>query len=202
MKLSKEFYLREDVLTISKELLGKYLFSCIDGKLTGGMITETEAYRAPEDKASHAHGGRRTERTRIFYEEGGISYVYLCYGIHHLFNVVTNQKEIPHAILIRAIEPVEGMEEMMLRRNKNKIQPSLTCGPGSLSQALGIGRLHNNIDLQGDLIWIEDRGIIVPGKEILKGPRIGVDYAAEYASKPWRFGIKGNKWISKPFPDF
>src|SRR5690349_17324323 len=102
MKLSREFYLREDVVRISKELLGKYLFTFIDGKLTGGIITETEAYKAPEDKASHAYGGRRTERTEIFYSEGGVSYVYLCYGIHHLFNVVTNQKDIPHAILIRA----------------------------------------------------------------------------------------------------
>ncbi len=199
MKLSKEFYLRDDVLKISKELLGKYLYTFLDGKLTGGMITETEAYRAPEDKASHAYGGRRTARTEIFYSEGGVSYVYLCYGIHNLFNVVTNKNGIPHAILIRAIEPVEGVEYMLERRNKTKISPALTCGPGSMSQAMGIGRQHNKLDLQGNEIWIEDRGILIPDKNILKGPRIGVDYAAEYAAMPWRFGIKGSKWVSKPF---
>ncbi len=199
MKLSKEFYLRDDVLTISKELLGKYLFTFFEGKLTGGMITETEAYRAPEDKASHAYGGRRTDRTEIFYSEGGVSYVYLCYGIHNLFNVVTNKNGIPHAILIRALEPIEGMEYMLQRRRKTIISPLLTCGPGSMSQAMGIERKHNKLDLQGNEIWIEDRGVIIPERNILKGPRIGVDYAAEYASKPWRFGVKGSKWVSKPF---
>jgi len=199
MKLSKEFYLQEDVLKISKELLGKFLFTNIDNKLTGGMITETEAYRAPEDKASHAFGGKRTARTEIFYEEGGISYVYLCYGIHHLFNIVTNKNEVPHAILIRAIEPLEGMNHMMVRRNKTKVSPPLTSGPGSMSQALGINKEYNKIDLQGNKIWLEDRGVKIAKNEILAGPRIGVDYAAEYASKPWRFGIKDNSWISKPF---
>ncbi len=199
MKLTKEFYLRENVLTISKELLGKFLYTNFNGQLTGGMITETEAYRAPEDKASHAYGGRRTERSAIFYEEGGISYVYLCYGIHNLFNVVTNEKEIPHAILIRSIEPTEGIDYMLERRKKTKVSPLLTAGPGSMSQALGIGRHHNKVSLQSDKIWIEDKGILIPEKDILKGPRIGVDYAAEYASKPWRFGIRNNIWISKPF---
>ncbi len=199
MKLSKEFYLREDVVGISKELLGKFLFTNIEGIVTGGMITETEAYKAPEDKASHAFGGRRTDRTETFYSEGGISYVYLCYGIHSLFNVITNVLDVPHAILIRAIEPVEGFEEMMRRRKKTTVSPVLTCGPGSLSQALGIDRRLNKMDLQGERIWIEDRGMLIPEKNIVKGPRIGVDYAAEYAAKPWRFGIKGSKWISKPF---
>lgn len=199
MKLPKEFYLREDVLKISKELLGKFLYTDIEGKITGGMITETEAYMAPEDKASHAYGGRRTNRTEIFYAQGGISYVYLCYGIHYLFNVVTNKNEIPHAILIRAVEPVEGIDVMLTRRNKIKVEPSLSCGPGAMSQALGINKSHNNLDLLGDVIWIEDHGIQIAGKDILKGPRIGVDYAAEYAKKPWRFGIKGNKWVSRKF---
>jgi DNA-3-methyladenine glycosylase len=199
MKLTKEFYLRENVLTISKELLGKFLFTNFDGQLTGGTITETEAYRAPEDKASHAYGDRRTERTNIFYEEGGISYVYLCYGIHNLFNVVTNEKEIPHAILIRSIEPTEGIDIMLERRKKTKVSPPLTSGPGSMSQALGIGKKHNRISLQSDEIWLEDKGIVIPEKDILKGPRIGVDYAAEYAAKPWRFGIRNNIWVSKPF---
>jgi DNA-3-methyladenine glycosylase len=199
MKLPKEFYLQEDVVKVSKELLGKFLYTNIDGKITGGMITETEAYKAPEDKASHAYGGRRTSRTEIFFGEGGVSYVYLCYGIHNMFNVVTNKKDVPHAILIRAIEPTEGIAYMLDRRNKTKVSPLLTCGPGSMSQALGIDKRHNNIDLEGNEIWIEDLGIKIAPKDILKGPRIGVDYAAEYASKAWRFGIKGNPWASRPF---
>jgi len=199
MRLPKEFYLRNDVLKISKELLGKFLYTEIEGRITGGMITETEAYMAPEDKASHAYGGRRTNRTEIFYAEGGISYVYLCYGIHYLFNVVTNKNEVPHAILIRAIEPVEGIDTMLSRRKKSKVEPALTCGPGAMSQALGINKAHNNLDLLGDVIWIEDHGVNISEKDILKGPRIGVDYAAEYAAKPWRFGIKGNKWVSRKF---
>jgi DNA-3-methyladenine glycosylase len=199
MKIPKEFYLQKDVLKVSKALLGKFLFTNFDHQLTGGMITETEAYKAPEDKASHAFGGKRTARTELFYEEGGIAYIYLCYGIHHLFNIVTNVKEVPHAILIRAIEPTEGIEYMLKRRNKTKVTPPLTCGPGSLSQALGINKLHNRTDLQGNKIWLEDHGIVIPEKEILKGPRVGVDYAAEWAAKPWRFGIKNNKWISKAF---
>ncbi|HSZ26490.1 MAG TPA: DNA-3-methyladenine glycosylase [Cytophagaceae bacterium] len=199
MKLAKEFYLREDVLKISKELLGKFLFTNINGKLTGGIITETEAYKGIEDKASHAYGGKRTVRTETFYKEGGISYVYLCYGIHSLFNVVTNSQNIPHAILIRAIEPVEGIDFMLVRRNKSTVSPVLTCGPGSMSQALGIRQEYNQISLQGDQIWIEDRGNTIKEKDIVKGPRIGVDYAEEYAAKPWRFGIKNSRWVSKRF---
>ena len=199
MKLSENFYLNTDVLETSKSLLGKVLYSSIDGKQTAGIITETEAYQAPEDKASHAYGGKRTSRTEVFYEKGGISYVYLCYGIHRLFNVITNQKDVPHAILIRAIEPIVGVEYMLKRRNKTLVAPLLTCGPGSMSQAMGFTMAHNKINLQGNEIWIEDQGILIHENQIISGPRIGVDYAAEYATKPWRFGIKGNKWISKPF---
>jgi DNA-3-methyladenine glycosylase len=200
MKLPVEFYTREDVLQISRELLGKYLYTYVDDTLCGGMITETEAYRAPEDKASHAYGGRRTARTETFFEEGGVSYVYLCYGIHHLFNIVTNRRDVPHAVLIRAIEPVEGIDKMLERRKKNKVVPALTAGPGALSQALGIRhREHNNLSLQGDCIWIEDRGIRLEDKQIVAGPRIGIAYAKEYAAKPWRYGIRGSVWLSKPF---
>ncbi len=199
MKLLPAFYLQEDVVETSKALLGKILYSNINGQLSSGMITETEAYKAPEDRASHAFGGKRTKRTEVFFEKGGISYVYLCYGIHHLFNVITNKKNIPHAILIRAIEPIEGIKYMLERRNKIIVSPPLTCGPGSMSQAMGFTMAHNKIDLQGNEIWIEDNGILLSEKEIVKGPRIGVDYAGDYASMPWRFGIKDNKWISKPF---
>jgi DNA-3-methyladenine glycosylase len=196
-KLPKEFYLREDVIQISKDLLGKYLFTKIDGKLTGGMIVETEAYMAPEDKASHAVNNRRTPRTEIFFQEGGVSYVYLCYGIHYLFNIVTNEKDTPHAVLIRAIEPIEGIETMLSRRRKTKATYDLTAGPGSLSMALGITSKHNGLDLLGKTIWVEDKGIEIIEKNIIKSPRVGVSYAQEYASKPWRFRIKDNPWCSK-----
>ncbi|WP_018343078.1 DNA-3-methyladenine glycosylase [Cytophaga aurantiaca] len=194
-KLPRSFYLRENVQLISQELLGKVLVSFIDGKLTSGIITETEAYQAPEDKASHAFGNKKTPRTEVFYMEGAIGYVYLCYGIHNLFNVVTNKKGIPHAILIRSLEPLEGIETMMQRRKKNKLDKTLTAGPGALSQALGINKLHNKISLLGDDLWIEDRNIHVDS--IHATTRVGIDYAEEYKDKPWRYYIKGNKWISK-----
>ena len=194
-KLPESFYLRENVQQISQELLGKVLVTDIDGKYTAGIITETEAYQAPEDKASHAFNNRRTNRTEVFYNRGGVGYVYLCYGIHHLFNVVTNNQHIPHAILIRSIEPLEGIDVMMQRRNKNKLDKTLTSGPGALSQALGITRLHNKIPLVENTVWIEDRNIQV--ENIVSTTRVGIDYAKEYKDKPWRYYIKGNKWVSK-----
>jgi DNA-3-methyladenine glycosylase len=196
-KISQSFYKRDDVIQISKDLLGKYLYTFIDHELTGGMIVETEAYMAPEDKASHAHGGKRTERTSVFYAEGGIAYVYLCYGIHYLFNIVTNKAEVPHAILIRAIEPVEGLEVMLRRRRKTKIDYTLTSGPGALSMALGITKKQNGVSLSENEVWLEDRGNNINASQIISGPRVGVSYAKEYAQKPWRFMIKGNPWISK-----
>jgi len=194
-KLPISFYLRKDVIQISKDLLGKVLVTNINGVITSGIITETEAYRAPEDKASHAYNNRRTPRTEIFYNEGGIVYVYLCYGIHNLFNVVTNQADVPHAILIRAVEPLEGIDIMMQRRGKVKIDKTLSSGPGALSQALGISKKHNKISLIENTIWIEDRNIVV--ESIHATTRVGIDYAEEYKDKPWRFYIEGNKWISK-----
>ena len=195
-KLDLSFYLRSDTLQISKDLLGKVLVTNIDGVITSGIITETEAYMAPEDKASHAFGNKKTVRTEVFYMEGAIAYVYLCYGIHNLFNVITNQKDKPHAILIRSIEPLEGIEAMMIRRKKLILDKTLTSGPGSVSQALGINKLHNKIALTGDRIWIEDRTISVVSIHATK--RVGIDYAEEYKDKPWRFYISGTKWISKP----
>lgn len=188
--LKREYYLQDDVVKLSRELLGKYLFTRFDDKLTGGIIIETEAYRGPEDKASHAFGNRRTKRNEVMYHDGGISYVYLCYGIHSLFNIVTNKENIPHAILIRAIEPIAGVEYMLSRRGKHKLTPSLTSGPGALTVALGINTRHNGLPLEGPEIWVEDRGIKVPGKDIVAGPRVGVDYAGEDALLPWRFRLK------------
>jgi DNA-3-methyladenine glycosylase len=196
-KLPPEFYTREDVIQISKDLLGKFIYTDIDGKITGGMIVETEAYHGAEDRASHAFGNKKTPRTEPFFKEGGISYVYLCYGIHYLFNIITNKKDIPHAILIRAIEPKEGIEVMLHRRRMTKPLYNLTAGPGAISMALGITTKHNGIDLQGDVIWLEDNGIKFKEKDIIASPRVGVAYAKEYASKPWRFRVKGSLWTSK-----
>lgn len=184
--LPKEFYTREDVLQIAQELLGKYLLTQIDGVLTGGMILETEAYKGAEDRASHAYNHRRTKRTEVMFQEGGIAYVYLCYGMHHLFNVVTHQKETPHAILIRALLPEIGIEKMQARR-KTSIIATLTSGPGNVCRALGIERGFNGHLLQHAPLWIEDRGVHFTPAEIETTPRIGVAYAKEDALLPYRF---------------
>ena len=199
-KLPRSFYMRDDVLQIARELLGKFLVTRFRDVITSGMITEAEAYAGVIDSASHAHKGRRTNRTEIMYATGGTAYVYLCYGVHHLFNVVTNEKDIPHAILIRGLEPVEGIEVMLRRRKMKALSPSLTSGPGSLSKALDIQVKHTGTDLLGDKIWIEDRGVKIPSSKIVRTKRIGVEYAGEHAHLPYRFIIKGNKWITKsPF---
>lgn len=196
-KLRRSFYQREDVLQISRDLLGKFLVTEFDGFRTSGMITEAEAYAGPGDRASHAFNHRRTKRTEIMYAKGGTAYVYLCYGIHHLFNVVTNKIDTPHAILIRGIEPVEGIEKMMERRSKVKLDFTLTAGPGAVSQALGIHTSHTGTDLLGKSIWIEDRGVKISSKKISTGKRIGVDYAGKDALLPYRFYVKDNSWVSK-----
>lgn len=195
-KLNNDFYTRTDVLKISKELLGKVLHTHINGVHTSGIIVETEAYNGIIDKASHAYGGKRTARTETMYSHGGVSYIYLCYGIHHLFNVVTNVKDVPHAVLIRAIEPLEGIDTMLKRRQKTKLDTNLTSGPGSLTKALGITTEFNAASLDGDMIWISDNSITIPDNEIIASPRIGVVYAKEDALLPYRFRIKENKWCS------
>jgi len=189
-KIPKDFYLRDDVLTISRELLGKVLCTQINNSITRGIIVETEAYNGVTDRASHAFGGRRTNRTEIMYQMGGLSYVYLCYGIHHLFNIVTNLKDIPHAVLIRAIEPIDGIDIMMKRRSFNEMKNSLSSGPGVASKALGIEVKHTGIDLTNNQIWVEDHGITVKESEIVKSPRVGVDYAGEDAKLPWRLELR------------
>lgn len=192
MKLPHEFYLQEDVVALSKSLLGMYLFTRIKGQLTGGKITETEAYQGPEDKASHAYLNRRTARTEVMFHKGGICYVYLCYGIHHLLNIVTNQEGIPHAILLRGLEPTVGIETILKRRNKSSIDKSLAKGPGSLAQALGINGRFNGEPLTGSHIWIEQREPIVSDEHILCSPRVGIEYAEEHALLPWRFRLLQN----------
>lgn len=197
-KLSHSFYQQSDVLNLAKQLLGKQLFTLIDGVLTGGVIVETEAYNGIIDKASHAYNGRYTSRTATMYQSGGISYVYLCYGIHYLFNVVTGGEGVPQAVLIRGIEPVVGIEEMMLRRGMDRFANRITAGPGALAKALGITKELNAKDLIGDEIWIEDSAISFKEGEIIASPRVGVDYAGDHALLPWRFYVKGNKFVSKP----
>ena len=195
-KLSADFYKRDDVLLISHELLGKVLCTNFHGKLTSGIIVETEAYRGITDKASHAYGGRRTKRTETMYAKGGSAYVYLCYGSHHLFNIVTNKENIPHAVLIRAIQPRDGIEIMLQRRNKKKVDQSFTAGPGSLTRALGITVKDSGTLLIDNLIWLEDQNINIDNQDILASPRVGVQYAGKDANNPWRFRIKGNPWTS------
>ncbi|MBD3616523.1 MAG: DNA-3-methyladenine glycosylase [Gracilimonas sp.] len=196
-KLPRTFYERDDVVQISKELIGKVLCTKFDGNLTTGMIVETEAYNGRTDRACHAYPNVKTPRTETLYGPPGFSYVYLCYGIHHLFNIVTNREELADAILVRAIEPKEGIEEMAERRGQESPSPIITNGPGKLSQALGITTSNDKTDLLGDEVWLEDRGVNFGGKEIEASPRIGVDYAGEDAQLPWRFTIKNSEWVSR-----
>jgi DNA-3-methyladenine glycosylase len=191
--LPSSFYLQKDACQVAKQLLGKFLFTYVEGQLTGGLIVETEAYCGVEDKASHAYGGRKTARTKTMYNEGGCAYIYLCYGMHTLFNVVTNEEGIPDAVLIRAIYPLFGIEVMQERRGLLQKQPSTppsylwTCGPGKVAQALRIERSHQGASLQGPLLWIEDRNWSYPAPALQITPRIGVDYAKEWAKAPFRF---------------
>lgn len=197
-RLTKSFYTREDVVQISKDLLGKVLVTNINHQITAGKIVETEAYRAPDDKACHAYNNRLTNRTKIMFAEGGVAYVYLCYGIHHLFNVVTAKKGMAQAILIRAIEPIENIDLMLKRRGKTKVNRQLTGGPGVMSKALGITTALTGVTLLGteSPIWVEDRGFAISEEEIIASPRVGVAYAEECALWNWRFRIRDSKWTS------
>ena len=197
-KLTVEFYQREDVLLISRALLGKVLCTNFHNKLTSGIIVETEAYAGVTDKASHAYGGSRTNRTETMYTIGGSAYVYLCYGIHHLFNVVTNVEGVPHAVLIRAVHPLDGIDIMLSRRNLKNISNRLTAGPGTLSQAMGISVQISGQSLLDKQIWIENRENNNPLKDfkIISSPRVGVQYAGEDASNHWRFHVENSPWVS------
>ena len=198
MKIDKAYYSNPDVLFLAKDLLGKVLVTRINGAVTSGIITETEAYAGVTDKASHAYGNRRTGRTEVMYRPGGVAYVYLCYGIHYLFNVVTSVKDEPHAVLIRAVEPLAGKAIIEKRRNRSIDKASVSSGPGSVSKALGIDLGLNSKDLTGNEIWIEDHGLRYDDNEIAATPRVGVDYAGEDALLPWRFFVKNSKYVSKP----
>jgi DNA-3-methyladenine glycosylase len=195
-KLQLEFYRRNNVLQIAEELMGKILITKKNGITTSGRIIECEAYAGSGDKASHTYGGRRTNRNEVMYGKPGVAYVYLCYGIHHLFNVVTNVEEIPHAILIRSLEPVKGIKDMLLRTGKKQLDNTLTRGPGNVSKALGIHTTDSGTLLTGTSISLADDGFAYSKKDIFTSPRIGVDYAGADALLPYRFYIKGNPFVS------
>lgn len=195
-KLTKDFFLRDDVVAIAADLIGKFLYTKIEGQLTGGIIVETEAYNGRTDKACHAYLDRNTNRTRVMYEHGGVSYVYLCYGIHYLFNIVTNCSGLADAILIRAIEPVEGIDVMEERRGISADKIALTSGPGNVSKALGITKELYGEQLTGNKIWLENG--YQKTFQVAARKRIGIDYAEEDKHLPWRFIMRDNKWVSKP----
>jgi len=186
------------VVFLARDLIGKKIVSMVGDQLTSGIITETEAYRGVDDKACHAHLGRFTERTRVMYEPGGVAYVYLCYGIHNLFNIITNTNEQADAILIRAVEPIDGIEVMLERRGKEKLDKSLTAGPGNFSKAFGLDRSHYGADLTGDQVWIEmEEEYRFRESDIATSKRVGIDYAGEDKDLPWRFYLNKSRFVSK-----
>lgn len=190
MKLKLDFYIRNNVLQIAKDLLGKILVTNINGQLTSGIIVETEAYNGIYDKACHAYGGKVTPRNKVMYEQGGISYVYFCYGMHYLFNVVTNQKNIPDAVLVRGIIPYAGKKIIFQRISEKSMKKGILNGPGKVTKALNIDKSLNAESLLGGKIWIEHQNIKITSNDIVSTPRIGVDYAGEDALLPYRFLLK------------
>ena len=195
-KLTNDFYGGSDVVIIAKKLLGKILVTTFNGNLTSGRIVETEAYAGITDKASHSYGGRRTQRNKHMYDEGGISYVYICYGIHTMFNVVTNKTNSPDAVLIRALVPMEGINCMLQRTEKKQLDNTLTRGPGNLCRAMGIAKTHSGILLNSNEIFIADDGFSFADEAIAASKRIGIDSAGMDALLPYRFYIRGNQFVS------
>jgi DNA-3-methyladenine glycosylase len=195
-KLPIQFYKRTDVVLIAKELIGKIIVTRFDGITTSGRIVETEAYIGHTDRASHAFAGKRTARNEHMYAAAGTAYVYICYGMHHLFNVVTNKKDIPDAVLIRAVEPLTGTDIMLTRTGKLKLDNSLTKGPGNAAKALGISRSHSGIHLLKDEIYIADDGFVMEENLIGISRRIGIERTGDAVEKPYRFYVKGNRFVS------
>ena len=195
-KLDNAFYDRANVVIIASELLGKVLVTNFDGNYTAGRIVETEAYAGEVDRASHAYGGRKTKRTSVMYGVPGTAYVYLCYGIHQMFNIVTNSPGIPHAILIRATEPLSGIDIMLKRTGKSTHDFTLTKGPGNVAKAFGIFTFHTGRNLDSDDFFIADDGYILKKSQIVRSARIGVDYAGEDALLLYRFSVKANPYVS------
>ena len=195
-KLTAQFYKRTDVILIARELIGKIIVTNFNGVITSGRIVETEAYIALTDRASHSHGGKRTARNEHMYANGGTTYVYICYGMHHLFNVVTNKKDVPDAVLVRAVEPLKGIDIMLKRTGKLQLDNSLTKGPGNAAKALGISKHHSGNNLLKNEIYIADDGFEIDEALIGISKRIGVEGAGDAALLPYRFYVKGNKYVS------
>ena len=198
MKLPLSFYQRNDAVLVARELLGKHVYTNIDGQLTGGVIVETEAYQGPEDRGSHAYNHRRTPRNETMFSAGGIVYMYICYGIHDMLNVVTGTVGSSHAVLIRAVDPRVGVDIMRERRNVFTEDARLCRGPGALAKALGLVKAHNGLNLLEDKIWIEDRGELIEEDDIIASGRVGMNFEGPYKTIPWRFYIRGNKNVSRP----
>ena len=196
-KLPLAFYKQKNVCIIAKALIGKVLVTSFNNMKTVGRIVETEAYNGIVDKASHSWNGRRTVRTEVMYAEGGLTYVYLCYGIHHLINVVTNEKEIPQVVLIRAIEPLQSVAFMLLRTGKQKADFTLTNGPGKVSKAMGITNQISGMSLQSDQIFIANDNYKMKSIQIKSTTRIGVEFAEADAKLPYRFVLEGNPFVSR-----
>jgi len=195
-KIPLAYFQENDVVWLARDLIGKKLCTTVNDRFTSGIITETEAYNGRTDKACHAHLNKRTQRTEIMYQPGGVAYVYLCYGIHNLFNIITNHGNYADAVLIRAVEPLEGIDTMLERRNMQKVAKNLSAGPGNMSKAMGIDRSHYGESLDADLIWLEKHQS-PKDEEITVSTRIGVDYAGEDALLPWRFYLNTSKYVSK-----
>ena len=195
-KLPLSFYNRKDVVSIARELLGKIVVTNFESKITSGRIVETEAYVALIDKASHSFAGRRTTRNEHMYAAPATAYVYICYGMHQMFNIVTNEKEIPDAVLIRALEPLQGIDIMLQRTGKLKADHTLTRGPGNVGKALGISKQHSGLHLLDDEIYLMSDGFALHKNDVGVSSRIGVEGAGADALLPYRFYIRGNKYVS------
>ena len=194
-----KYFESTQVLQIAEELLGTIIVTHINNEVTSGIIVETEAYAGVTDKASHAYKGRRTPRNETMYARGGTVYVYICYGIHDMLNIVTNKENTPDAILIRAIEPIEGMEIMQQRTGKFFTDTTITRGPGNVAKALGISKLQDGINLQNGAIKIYRNNTVQHFASLTgKGNRIGMETAGEAAKLPYRFFVKDNKYVSRP----
>ena len=195
-KLPIQFYERKDVLLIAKELIGKIIVTNFEGTITSGRIIETEAYVGLTDRASHSFGGKRTTRNEHMYSVAGTVYVYICYGMHHLFNVVTNETNLPDAVLIRAVEPITGIDTMLKRTGKPKLDNTLTKGPGNEAKALGISKRKYKKKLDNDEIYIADDGFKIAETTIGISRRIGVEGSGDAALLPYRFYVKENVFVS------
>lgn len=192
--IPRDFYER-DTLTVARDLLGKHLVHASPEGTTIGRIVEVEAYMGPGDAAAHSYKGLRSSRTEVMYGAGGHAYVYLIYGMYNCFNIVTNTVERPEAVLIRALEPVEGLE-LMRKRRKTELLKNLCSGPGKLCTAMDITREHNGMDLTGDSLYLLHSDSLSES-EISATPRMNIGYAGEAKDYLWRYLIKENKFVSK-----